>query len=578
MRTRREFTKLGLTALALGLMRRTGRALPIGVLRGRAVASPTPPWLDLSRPFAPVAMHPVSTIVDGLPFAAGFLGDPFDSNAVPFHHAENVFPGGAPPAPDEEVDVAIVGGGLSGLATAYFLRHRRPVLFELRQRFGGVSQGETWGNESYSFGGAYFIAPDEGSFLEGFYRELGLDDVHRESAGGHDPMEVNGVIREDFWSGAGQSPEVRKAFEAYAKIVRYFADDSYPDIPLVDGRDNAWILELDGKTLRQDLEARMGMPMPAPLAAGIQSYCYSSFDAGWEQISAASGWNFIAAEEFGRWVCPGGNVYVTDELWRRLVQEYTAGPGHQVERLRPGTRAVDVRADTGAPGGRIQVTYKKPDGSFRSLLARRVVMACSKHVAKYVLHDLVTHDSKLLDAMHQVQTVSYLVANVLLTAPIVSDDYDVFLLGSSSYPMDIDTPPANHRVADVLRGDFAQPSPASRSVLTLYWPMPSQHAPFEILAPDAWNVFAPMVAAEVRKVLALRGLSPSDVRQVRIARWGHAMPIARPRFIADGTAARLRAPYLDHVWFVNQDNWALPAFETAVLEAKHFADVIDASL
>src|SRR5262249_13140448 len=187
-----------------------------------------------------------------------------------------------------------------------FLRARKPVVLELRQRFGGVSQGEIWANENYSFGGAYFMVPDEGSFLEGLYHELGLDAVHRDSAGGVDPMEIDGVIHEDFWSGAGQSPQDRKAFEAYAKIVGYYADVSYPDIPLDEGADNRGIPEPEKPTLRQDLEARMGMPIPPLLAAGIQSYCYSSFDAGWEQISAASGWNFLAAEEFGRWVCPGG--------------------------------------------------------------------------------------------------------------------------------------------------------------------------------------------------------------------------------------------------------------------------------
>jgi hypothetical protein len=32
------------------------------------------------------------------------------------------------------------------------------------------------------------------------------------------------------------------------------------------------------------------------------------------------------------------------------------------------------------------------------------------------------------------------------------------------------------------------------------------------------------------------------------------------------------------VYFVNQDNWALPAFETCVLEAQTYSAEIDASL
>jgi len=566
--TRRDFVRSGLSAFLLGLLHRSGRAAP-----PRARSLPLPPH-EAARPFAEIPLHPDSVVVGGLPFAPGFTGDPHSALRMPFHHPENDFPGGEPPAPSEEVDVAIVGGGLSGLSTAYFLRHRRPVLFELRARFGGVSQGEIWGGEPYSFGGAYFIAPDEGSFLESFYRELGLDRVKRVSDGDA-PMEIDGVIREGFWTGEGFPSDVQEAFRRYRRIVRHFAEVAYPDIPLDPGADNAWILELDRKSLREDLETRMGMPIPRILAKGIQSYCYSSLDAGWEQLSAASAWNFIAAEEFGRWVCPGGNVWVSDVLWQRLVDEYRTGEHDDLDRLRAGTRAVDVRR---ADDGRIQVTSRLPDGSLRSLLARRVVMACSKHICRHVLHDLIHLDPQRRDAMIQVVTVPYLVANVLLTAPIESDAYDLFLLGHGPYPMDPDSLEANSRVCDVVRGDYARAEPRSRSVLTLYFPLPAQESMFRLLVDGGWEEFSSLLAPQIDAALALRGLSRAAVRQVRMSRFGHAMPTARIGFLADGIPRILRRPYLDHVYFVNQDNWALPAFETAVLEAKHFAGVIDASL
>src|SRR5262249_39387426 len=262
---------------------------------------------------------------------------------IPFHQGETTYPGGMPPSPSESVEIAIVGGGLSGLTTAYLLRHRRPVVFEMRERFGGVSMGEGWDGTSYSQGGAYFITPDEGTWLESFYRELGMDRVERTSEGGVDPMEIAGVIHDDFWTtAAGLPPEEVEAIHRYAEMVTYFTEN-YPDIPLDETADNAWILELDRRTLKDDIDARLGGPAPPLLAAGIQSYCYSSCDAGWEQISAASGWNFLAAEEFGRWVCPGGNAWVTDRLWSLLVKEYGRGGGDDLARLRPGTRAVDVR-------------------------------------------------------------------------------------------------------------------------------------------------------------------------------------------------------------------------------------------
>ena len=113
-------------------------------------------------------------MVDGIPFAEWFFGDDFDNKTIPFHFIPDYFNGGPPPEPAEEVDVAVVGGGLSGLASAYFLRHHNTVLFELRDRFGGNAMGEVWHDINYSLGGAYFITPDPGSFLEHFYHELGL--------------------------------------------------------------------------------------------------------------------------------------------------------------------------------------------------------------------------------------------------------------------------------------------------------------------------------------------------------------------------------------------------------------------
>ena len=96
------------------------------------------------------------------------------------------------------------------------------------------------------------------------------------------------------------------------------AEKSYPEIPLPEGKDNQWILDLDRKNFLQDIEDQMGMPMPPLLAAAVQGYFYSSFGAGMQNVSAASGWNFLAAEEFGRWVFPGGNAYMAWAMWQRL--------------------------------------------------------------------------------------------------------------------------------------------------------------------------------------------------------------------------------------------------------------------
>jgi hypothetical protein len=572
--SRRDFVKTGLQALLLGLMRRPGMAAPLSTsLFTQAAEVGLSPALSGSRPFLSLPRRPDSVLVGGLPFASVFFGDPWSYSEIPFHSGETVHPGGVPPAPTESVDIAIVGGGLSGLATAYLLRHRRPVVFELRDRFGGVSQGEIWEGTSYSQGGAYFITPDEGTWLESFYRELGMDRAERTSAGDADPMEIAGVIHDDFWTtAAGLPPDEADAIRRYAEMVLTFTE-RYPDIPLDETQDNGWILDLDQRSLKDDIEARLGRPAPPLLAAGIQSYCYSSFTAGWEVISAASGWNFLAAEEFGRWVCPGGNAWVTDRLWGELVKEYGRGGRGDLSRLRPGTRAVDVRF---AGDGRVQVTYKDAGGGFHALLANKVVMACSKHIAKYMLPELPSIDPEKANAMYQVTTNPYVVANVLLDAPIQRDFYDLFLLGDGDFPRNEGEVSAHSRVTDVLNGHFARRSSVPRSVLTLYWPLPWAWARFTLIDREpAWSDYAGRLAPQIDGILALLDVPRASVRQVRMTRWGHAMPIAYPGFIASGTAQQVRRPIRDRIYFVNQDNWSLPAFETCLLEAKTWADVLD---
>jgi len=79
----------------------------------------TNPVLQLSGPLE-------SVLVNGLPFLDWITGDDFQNNNIPFHQIPDYFQGGLPPSPSERVDLAIVGGGLSGLATAYMLREFRP--------------------------------------------------------------------------------------------------------------------------------------------------------------------------------------------------------------------------------------------------------------------------------------------------------------------------------------------------------------------------------------------------------------------------------------------------------------------
>lgn len=566
MISRRKFLRDGLSAFALGMLARKG--LSIGRISPPMPCAPSGALgIDATTPLLQIPANPPSVLVDGIPFADWFFGDDFDNDHIPFHFIPDY---GQLPEPAEDVDVAVVGGGLSGLTSAYLLREHNTVLLELRDRFGGNSQGETWQGINYSLGGAYFITPDHGSFLDHFYHELGLQHLVRVNDP-PDPMELNGVILDDFWNGDGFPENERQAFARYAQVVTDIWENQYPDIPLSsDPVEAERVRQLDMLTFREDVEQRMGLPMTPLLKAGVQSYFFSSFNSPMEEISAAGGWNFVAAEEGGRWVLPGGNARMVFEIWQRLTQlEHRVRPECRPHFLRGRCRVIDVRP----LGERLKVTYYDANQTLRSIRARFVIMAGSKHIAKYVLFDLEHWDWAKLQAMDQLETLPYLVANVLLNAPIQRDFYDCFLLGDGiHYPMNGEELEQNPIVSDMLRGDYTNEGP--RSVLTLYWPLSWASARFTLLLNNPWDHYVQLLLPQLRHMLSLLDVPETAIRQVRLTRWGHAMPISRPGLIANGIVETAARPIDNKVFFVNQDDWALPAVENSVLDAKSVTDQI----
>jgi len=573
MHNRRTVLKGGLGLFAYGL---AGNAFGAT----SSAYSPSQRLTDLplkaSRPLSPTSFDPKPRIIDGFRVRSWFEGDSFnDGLNIPFHSAENDFPGGQPPEPTETIDVAIVGGGLSGLTTAHLLREYNPVVFELHPKFGGNAQGGVLEGAEYTLGSAYVITPDAGGVLDGIYRDLGLDQVVR-TDNSTSPVAINGKINPDIWSGMGVPAEDIPAYEAYRALVTRMAGVDYPDVPFAE----PWMRELDLRSFKDHIEEEMGLPVPPALAAAIQAYCYSSFSGGWEELSAAAGWNFLAAEEYGRWVFPGGNAWIANALWERLMTLDQADKAH-APHLRAGSRVVDVRV---LPDKMTQVTWRNPDGSFKSLLARRVVMACPKHVCRQILHEMETLDQIKFSAA-QLQTRSYVLANVVVDRPIPLDFYDIFLLGKdpSNFPMNAGQASTFWKYTDVVNGSYAPTPhrgslPSSPSILSMFWPLPYDTARFDLILNDPIGTFGASIAPQLRETLSLIGLTDESVLEVRFARWGHAVPLSRVGFIASGAPEELLRPFQESVYFVHQDNWALPAVENSMLDAVNVAQIIAAEL
>lgn len=501
------------------------------------------------------ALARISPFDRGLPDVAPavFYGD---DPARPHRFLRDAAPRPAAQGDPERVPLAVIGGGIAGLTTAYLLRAHRPVVLEQAERFGGNARGQSWRGTDYAIGAAYFLEPEAGSPIDRLLEELRLKPWRTRS--GEHPVELHGARHRDFWS--GETIADAEGRRQLAKLHRYFTALRegalpYPDIPLPDAATARRVKKLDRLTFRRHLEAIAGGRLHPHLETLFESYCWSSFGAAAGEVSAAAGVNFYAAE-FGPLVTlPGGNAAVAERLLERLYAEVPPS------NLRPGALVTEVGVDRDG----VRIAYQDAAGASRVLLARCAVMACPKFVAARLLQGL---EPGRLAAIRRLRYRSYLVANVCLTRDLADPPYDVYLLGEARAGLR----PAG--ATDVVFADYARDARGA-TVLTLYRPLPYDGGRAELDQPDAYARLRDEFRRQLdEEILPLLGFRSTDVADLRLARWGHPLPVAAPNLIADGVVERLRKPFRDRVFFVHQDNWALPAFETSVTEALRWAPQI----
>lgn len=562
MLPRRQFLKTGLAAVGAYMLSPSAR----GVLQGHGWGWSSHAWAPpgASSPFLLVHNNQATVAIGGLPFHPIWLGDNFPAGRIPFHNPES------PPQwsqLQEHIDVAVVGGGLSGLATAHAISGRDWALFDLRPRMGGNAIGEIWKQIPYSLGSAYFMVADKGTDLDLLYQDLGVYDRAQIDTGAGFRFEFGGQLIDDVCFDC--TPEERAALKSYQAAVAYYANEMYPDIPWYDDPSRDFIRSLDTLNFHAAVDAACGGTAPAMLARALQAYCYSSFGVGWDELSAAAGWNFVAAEEFGRIVLPGGNTGLAQLFWKRLahIPSRRGAP----PRLRPGCIVTNMRLE----GKGVAIAWRDQQGNSRTTGANHVVFAGSKHILEPMMPDLWEVDPEKRDAAQQVQTVAYLVVNVLLKKRVQEPYYDLFAIHDAAFPMNDEEFEADRRITDALNGSFAIVGAHHNSdVITMYWPLPWHTARFSIIQDEgnqSFNAYAQLAAPQIMRVLELFSLEPGDVEAVRMARWGHAMPFARSGSYQSDLCEILRRPIAERIWFANQDNWLLPAVETCLSEAAFVA-------
>lgn len=425
-------------------------------------------------------------------------------------------------------DVVIVGGGPSGLCSAYRLRDLDLLLLEKEERFGGNCVLDEWRGVRMSTGGAFYTR-SEGSLVS-LFDEIGAKGLKVE---GGDTLVIHGQPTRDFFrAGADHLPlpkPVREDFKRSREDLLKRLEKSKPE-------------ELDAVPFAELLK---------PYAVEVRRFWDSFGPSNWGGDAAntsglvgCASYKWAGGADDPRWTFPGGMAGGAHHLAGWLEARLK-------DRMKLGAATYRIE-----PDGKGAVVRYLEKGEPRAVRARTVIVAVPKFYASHVVAGL---PAAQLAAMQSIRYAPYPVFNVCLESPGPEPAYDNFF---------IDTPFTDFIPADwILHGGKG---PKDRpTALTVYHPLPEERRA-DLLDEETVLDMADAVAENLERHFPG---TIAKIAEVRAFRRGHPMYISAPGASARQEQARQS---LGPIHFANTDSdvgvssfaGALDAAERAVAAAR----------
>ena len=413
-----------------------------------------------------------------------------------------------PPPVSKRYDIIIVGGGIAGLSSAYFLREKNFLLLEKEPHWGGNAYKEEFQGQGFATGSAYDFVGSESNQLA---KEIGLEQLPVNCA---DPTIVNGKWVADTWrSGIDELPypqKIRDAFKQFRKKMLALDPEKH-------------VKQYDSEPLTKYLQG-----FPPEITHWWNAYGPSNWGAKSADTSA-----YIALQDFhdfaseeakdDRVTLPGGNGAISEKLAAVLLEKHAA-------QMLTGATTVAVEQLKNS----VHVTYFH-DGQLHTVSARLAIMTAAKLIASRITSGISPNQR---DAMQAIRYAPYPVINVIFDKPIYNRGYDTWCPSNTF---------TDFTVADwTIRNQSGYTQ--KNNILTFYTPL-DENDRHRQLTEDGCKKIALNVLRDFKKLLPEFQADPIELHMYRR---GHPMLMATPGNYTK-TIPEARHP-LERVFFANADS------------------------
>lgn len=473
---------------------------------------------------------------------------------------KNTFP---PPSRILECGVVIVGGGISGLSAAWWLKRNGYddfTLLELESEVGGNSRYGKNTISAYPWGAHYLPLPGpEAKFVRCLLENLGVITGY-DSAGlpkynefylCAEPQErlfIQGHWQDGIFPQTGLTDEDRRQCDEFFSLIQHYKTAKGHDgrrafvVPLELSSKDDTFMKLDQLSMSAWMNEKRWTSKP--LKWYVNYCCRDDYGATAENVSAWAGIHYFAsrvgqaanADSQTVLTWPEGNGWLMEKLRQFSEQE-----------IQTGSLVVSVAGDQGP--GIVDVWDTKSQETFR-IRAKKVIFAAPRFVGAKVIKSFKDMKPKYL---HNLQYSPWMVANVSLKKPPVGDGGAALSWDNVSYYSEsLGYIVATHQGLSLF---------PKKTVLTYYLPLTQKDPATErkMAFQKKHSEWAALVMKDLKQV---HPNIAKDIENIDIWLWGHGMSIPKVGFIS-GSSRKEMLNSLGNLHFAHSDMSGISVFEEA---------------